>query len=236
MKVWLGGIMDDQQDASGLLYRRNRYYDPSSGRFTQEDPIGLAGGLNLYGFANGDPVTYSDPYGLSSTCPDRVKRGEECEDDRGQDGVVERHDRCEVASFLTNYIAALGSNLSDFGDGTYPREFDPKYGAMADDLFQVGNEWLRADQFGNFAAGYAAQHVLVEVGHAAMVAGGVLFAMQPGSGEHWSDYASRPMINRGANRARMEQARDGRPRSIRGVGIRDPGYLEPLTSTAGCNK
>jgi RHS repeat-associated protein len=58
--------MEDQQDASGLLYRRNRYYDPSTGRFTQEDPIGLAGGINLYGFANGDPVTYSDPYGLDA--------------------------------------------------------------------------------------------------------------------------------------------------------------------------
>lgn len=35
--------------------------------FTQEDPIGLAGGLNLYGFAGGDPVNFSDPFGL---CPD----------------------------------------------------------------------------------------------------------------------------------------------------------------------
>ena len=33
---------------------------------TQEDPIGLAGGLNLYGFAAGDPVNFSDPFGL---CP-----------------------------------------------------------------------------------------------------------------------------------------------------------------------
>ena len=39
--------------------------------FTQEDPIGLAGGLNLYGFANGDPVNFSDPFGL---CPERVTR------------------------------------------------------------------------------------------------------------------------------------------------------------------
>src|SRR5262249_44554328 len=46
------------------LYRRERYYDPGSGRFMQEDPIGLAGGLNLYGFAGGDPVNYSDPFGL----------------------------------------------------------------------------------------------------------------------------------------------------------------------------
>ena len=35
-------------------------------QFTQEDPIGLAGGLNLYGFAGGDPVNATDPFGL---CP-----------------------------------------------------------------------------------------------------------------------------------------------------------------------
>jgi hypothetical protein len=32
------------------------------------DPIGIAGGLNVYGFANGDPITYSDPFGLMR-CP-----------------------------------------------------------------------------------------------------------------------------------------------------------------------
>jgi RHS repeat-associated protein len=64
--TWMGSLMQDAQDASGLMFRRNRYYDAASGRFTQEDPIGLAGGVNSYGFANGDPVNHSDPYGL---CP-----------------------------------------------------------------------------------------------------------------------------------------------------------------------
>jgi uncharacterized protein RhaS with RHS repeats len=54
------------RDASGQLYMRNRYYDPQTGQLTQPDPIGLAGGLNAYAFAAGDPITYSDPYGL---CP-----------------------------------------------------------------------------------------------------------------------------------------------------------------------
>ena len=62
--VWFGSLVSSGTDASGLLYRRNRYYDPQSGQFTQQDPIGIAGGLNLYGFAGGDPVNNSDPFGL----------------------------------------------------------------------------------------------------------------------------------------------------------------------------
>ncbi|MFT1604208.1 RHS repeat-associated core domain-containing protein, partial [Enterobacter hormaechei subsp. oharae] len=33
---------------TGLHYNLCRYYDPDCGRFTQQDPIGLAGGINLY--------------------------------------------------------------------------------------------------------------------------------------------------------------------------------------------
>ena len=66
--TWFGSLVSSGTDASGLLYRRNRYYDPLSGQFTQQDPIGIAGGLNLYGFADGDPVNYSDPFGLCPPC------------------------------------------------------------------------------------------------------------------------------------------------------------------------
>jgi RHS repeat-associated protein len=68
---WFGGLVDGMRDASGQMYMRNRYYDPATGQFTQPDPIGLAGGLNSYGFAAGDPVTFSDPYGL---CPAHLVR------------------------------------------------------------------------------------------------------------------------------------------------------------------
>lgn len=61
---WFGSLLDNKTDANGQLYMRNRYYDPATGRFTQQDPIGLAGGLNLYGYANGDPINLSDPFGL----------------------------------------------------------------------------------------------------------------------------------------------------------------------------
>jgi RHS repeat-associated protein len=70
---WHGSLLDGKRDRSGLEYKRNRAYDPQTGRFTQEDPIGLAGGINLYGYAGGDPVNSEDPFGLETT-PDSTKK------------------------------------------------------------------------------------------------------------------------------------------------------------------
>ena len=49
---------------TGLYYSRFRYYDPLVGQYTQQDPIGLAGGNpTLYGYVH-DPNTWIDPFGL----------------------------------------------------------------------------------------------------------------------------------------------------------------------------
>ncbi len=47
-----------------LSYYRARYYDPATGRFLKEDPIGFAGGVNFYAYVNNSPVSYADPFGL----------------------------------------------------------------------------------------------------------------------------------------------------------------------------
>ena len=58
------GYYGVQTDPNGLLYMRARYYSPTLRRFLNADPIGFAGGMNWYAFANGNPIMYMDPSGL----------------------------------------------------------------------------------------------------------------------------------------------------------------------------
>ncbi|MDR2880416.1 MAG: hypothetical protein LBV29_00740 [Azoarcus sp.] len=46
-------------------YNYYRDYNPATGRYIQPDPIGLEGGINLYGYVGGNPVFYVDPLGLN---------------------------------------------------------------------------------------------------------------------------------------------------------------------------
>jgi RHS repeat-associated protein len=57
--AWRGKRMD----ATGFYWLGARHYEPSSGRFLSPDPLGHAGSLDLYSYANGDPINYVDPDG-----------------------------------------------------------------------------------------------------------------------------------------------------------------------------
>lgn len=59
------GMLGIESDPSGLLFMRNRSYDPDLGRFVQQDPFGIAAGhLNLYLYCGNNPVNDVDPLGL----------------------------------------------------------------------------------------------------------------------------------------------------------------------------
>ncbi|KPF65771.1 hypothetical protein IP84_17435, partial [beta proteobacterium AAP99] len=54
-----------ENDPTGLMYYRARYYLPNCARFISEDPIGWASGqVNNYAYVGGDPISLVDPYGL----------------------------------------------------------------------------------------------------------------------------------------------------------------------------
>jgi RHS repeat-associated protein len=61
-------------EESGLHYNRHRYYDSETGQYLSPDPIGLAGGVNPYGYVH-NPLGWIDPLGLAC-CPPKVKAEE----------------------------------------------------------------------------------------------------------------------------------------------------------------
>jgi RHS repeat-associated protein len=84
------GVMTDP---NSLLYMQARYYNPYICRFINADPSGFSGGMNFYAFANGNPVSLVDPFGLGASQPegptwfDQVATGDtshQAEEQRGQ--------------------------------------------------------------------------------------------------------------------------------------------------------
>ena len=56
---------------TNLHYNGFRDYEPRTGRYVEADPIGLAGGANLYAYVRGNPISRIDPLGLSDVTFDR---------------------------------------------------------------------------------------------------------------------------------------------------------------------
>jgi len=55
------------EGAGDIFFMRNRYYDATTGRFIQRDPIGFSGGQsNLYAYVGNNPLIFFDPEGLSA--------------------------------------------------------------------------------------------------------------------------------------------------------------------------
>ncbi len=69
--AWLGGHGVKRLPAYGTLVplylTRHRLYSATLKCFLSSDPLGLSGGLNLYAYAEGNPLAYIDPLGLCGT-------------------------------------------------------------------------------------------------------------------------------------------------------------------------
>jgi RHS repeat-associated protein len=150
---WFGSLSTGMRDASGQMYMRNRYYDAASGQFTQPDPIGLAGGLNSYGFAAGDPVSYADPYGLAAdTIPEplREKLGNVC---GNQEGAVPDCDQVNIVTSGVRHALVMklsGGRAVTLGNTIYsPRALNPNSRA---DVALAAHELVHAGEYQMLAA------------------------------------------------------------------------------------
>ena len=63
MPLRMAGQYRDNE--TGLFYNYFRFYDPQTGRYVENDPIGLKGGLNIFAYADNNPLKLTDPKGKS---------------------------------------------------------------------------------------------------------------------------------------------------------------------------
>ncbi len=61
------GQMEDRE--TGAYYNFHRDYEPDLGRYRESDPIGLRGGINMFGYVDGNPENSHDSLGLSGSRP-----------------------------------------------------------------------------------------------------------------------------------------------------------------------
>ena len=58
-------------DETGLVYLRNRYYDPAIGRFITEDPV--KDRLNWYAYCGNNPINFTDSWGLDPALDEYIR-------------------------------------------------------------------------------------------------------------------------------------------------------------------
>jgi RHS repeat-associated protein len=108
---WTGREYDAE---TGWYYFRARYYDPQQRRFVQEDPIGDAGGPNLYAYVAGRVFDARDPSGLK-VCDDWARCG-------SAGGPMAYHGESlaeiRAGGAIPGGMVGIGDDISDiFGDG-----------------------------------------------------------------------------------------------------------------------
>ncbi|EKP1748511.1 RHS repeat-associated core domain-containing protein, partial [Salmonella enterica] len=128
----------------GLHYNLFRYYAPECGRFVSQDPIGLAGGINLYQYAP-NPLSWIDPLGLSPVSPKTVLFSQDSinavfEDGRNVNGLI--HRLINDPSYINEVEPIRKVRMRDLPANVQERLLSQ--GAHKDSVFSLDNRRLYA--------------------------------------------------------------------------------------------
>ncbi|MFC3652911.1 RHS repeat-associated core domain-containing protein [Dyella humi] len=118
---------------TGLNYNVHRDYDPSTGRYTESDPLGFFGGqASTYAYVGGNPLSYVDPLGLAMSplrecggnlagCGDLPPPPDPCDDywPRYWDSY---------RNFVSQYAINVGPGIAALGVGVMPKVWAPAGG------------------------------------------------------------------------------------------------------------
>jgi len=144
---------------SGTWNNGFRDYDPSTGRYLQSDPIGLAGGINTYAYVGGNPVLNVDPLGLRPLS--------DCEKEKlGPSFPNLNLDKIDVQQGIPAIAAMLGAGGADAW--TYQNTIYlgvPDAPNTLDGMTLLGHELTHSDQYRSMSLlgmglSYGAMHVI----------------------------------------------------------------------------
>ncbi|WP_241228060.1 RHS repeat-associated core domain-containing protein, partial [Pectobacterium wasabiae] len=116
-------------EETGLHYNLFRYYDPTVGRFTTPDPIGLAGGINLYQYAP-NPLGWVDPLGLFCGVSKNAKwnKSRQGVDGPGLRDHYAKHGDQVGANTVREYDFSARTTIQDGREFTYRYTNKPRVG------------------------------------------------------------------------------------------------------------
>ena len=123
---------------SGLFYNGNRVYSPAIGRYISSDLIGIAGGLNTFGYVGDNPLMWIDPLGLYDF---NTQQTQQIFLDRAFNDATEG----TFAGLWNIYNNSRNGGPLDFFYNNNPR---------AGDTFCVNGRQLTSGEFANYVAGY----------------------------------------------------------------------------------